>query len=393
MRRIGLFACALFLVCASGARTAAAPVSTQAVLTHLFTASRIEPDWFSQSFLQQVSVAQVESIVGQLSAQLGHFKSVKPEGQKYRVLFERGDDLATIRLDESGRIIGLFFEAPLQYASSFQSAVDAFLGLPGRTSLYVERGGTERASVASDLPLAVGSTFKLAVLNALVRQIDRGSTSWVSVVRLSTRDKSLPSGILQTWPDDSPMTVYALAALMISQSDNTAADTLLLYAGRSNVEAFGPRNRPLLTTREAFILKDPENAELLARYRAGGETQRRALLGEVDALPLPDVSIFTDQPLDTDIEWFFTTHELCELMVSVQGLALMGINPGLADAADWRSVAYKGGSEPGVLNLTTWLVAKDGTSHCVSATWNDDKALDELKFYGLYKSLLSTLAR
>jgi hypothetical protein len=47
---------------------------------------------------------------------------------------------------------------------------------------------------------------------------------------------------------------------MISVSDNTAADALLSIAGRENVEKFAPRNRPFLSTREAFILKAVPNA-------------------------------------------------------------------------------------------------------------------------------------
>ncbi len=393
MRTFALLVCAVVLMAGGARADTAAGLTPQAALVRLFTADHVDADWFAPAFLSQVSAAQVETIVGQLKAQLGAFKSVKPEEQKYRVLFERGDDLASIRLDDNGRIVGLFFEVPLQYASSFQSAFDAFAQLPGQVSVYVEKGGAQRAALLGDSPLAVGSAFKLAVLNALEQQIARHATSWESVVRIEAREKSLPSGILQTWPDATPLTVNAVAALMISQSDNTAADMMLLHAGRSNVEAFGPRNRPFLTTREAFVLKDPKNANLLARYRTGSESQRRAMLPQIDALPLPAASIFGTQPLDTDIEWFFTTRELCALMRGVESVPLMGINPGVADPGDWRSVAYKGGSEPGVLNLTTWLIAKDGASFCVSATWNDTKALDELKFFGLYKSLLSTLTR
>ncbi|MDQ6767230.1 MAG: serine hydrolase [Candidatus Eremiobacteraeota bacterium] len=371
----------------------APPLTPQAALQRLFTTDHVNADWFAQSFLQQVSAAQVDTIIGQLKAQLGAFHSIDREGAKFRVSFEHGDDVATIALDSSGRISGLFFETPQPHASNFQGAFDAFKDLPGHTSVFVEEGGKQRAALSADAILAVGSSFKLAVLNALNRQIDAGTTSWQSVVRLQAQHKSLPSGMLQTWPDGAPLTVYSLAALMISQSDNTAADTMLLYAGRGNVERFGPHNRPFLTTREAFVLKDHQNAGMLERYRAAGESQRRALLRQIDALPLPDAGMFGGDPLALDIEWFFSARELCGLMRNVQSMPMMTINPGLADPADWRHVAYKGGSEPGVLNLTTWLVAKGGQSYCVSATWNNaNKALDETKFFGLYKSLLSVLS-
>jgi len=392
MRRVALALSIALLVAFTYGRAGASPSLTpKDALERLFTADHVDSNWFAQSFLDQVSAAQVETIIGQLKSQLGAFQSVEAQRSKFRVIFARGDDMASIALDDSGRITGLFFEVAQPRASSFQGALDAFKDLPGRVSVTVLENGAERAAVSRDLALGVGSTFKLAVLDALKQRIDAGKTSWQSIIRLQARNKSLPSGELQNWPDGSPLDVFSLAAVMISNSDNTAADTLLAYVGRRNVEAFAPRDRPFLSTREAFILKDPNRADILKRYRAANESGRRSLLKEIDALPLPDVSIFSGGPLATDVEWFFSTRELCALMRNVETLPLMSINPGVAEASDWKRVAYKGGSEPGVLNLTTWLVAKSGTTYCVSATWNNDKPLEETTFFGLYKSLLANL--
>ncbi len=55
-------------------------------------------------------------------------------------------------------------------------------------------------------------------------------------------------------------------------------------------------------------------------------------------------------------------------------------------------MAFKGGSEPGVLNLTTLVTARTGTSYCVSATWNRAAPLDEGGFETLYGSLPQGLA-
>lgn len=392
MRRVALAVGVALLVAFAHGRAVASPTLTpKDALARLFTAAHIDSSWFAQSFLDQVSAAQVETIVGQLKSQLGAFQSLEAQRSKFRVVFARGDDMASIVLDDKGQITGLFFEVPQPRASSFQGALDAFKDLQGRVSVTVLENGSERAAVSRDLVLGVGSAFKLAVLNALKGRIDAGQTSWQSIIRLQARNKSLPSGELQNWPDGSPLDVFSLAASMISQSDNTAADTLLDYVGRRNVEAFAPRDRPFLSTREAFILKDPNRADLLKRYRAANESERRNLLKQIDALPLPDASIFSGGPLATDVEWFFSTRELCGLMRNVEALPLMSINPGVAEASDWKRVAYKGGSEPGVLNLTTWLVAKSGKTYCVSATWNDDRPLEETKFFGLYKSLLANL--
>ncbi|MFL9455456.1 serine hydrolase [Tolypothrix bouteillei VB521301_2] len=48
--------------------------------------------------------------------------------------------------------------------------------------------------------------------------------AWKDVVQLQPSEKSLPSGMLHTWPDGSYLTVQTLASLMISLSDNTATD-------------------------------------------------------------------------------------------------------------------------------------------------------------------------
>jgi beta-lactamase class A len=107
--------------------------------------------------------------------------------------------------------------------------------------------------------------------------------------------------------------------------------------------------------------------------------------------PTPPFSLRA-KPVATDIEWFFTPVELCTLIDGVRDLGAMQINPGVAIKKDWQQIAYKGGSEPGVLNLTTALTARSGRHYCVSATWNNDVPLDDKKFFALYEAALSSLA-
>ena len=202
---------------------------------------------------------------------------------------------------------------------------------------------------------------------------------------------SLPTGVLQDWPQGAPLTIHTLAVKMISISDNTATDGLIDLLGRTAVERHAPRNRPFLTTREAFVLKDPGNDDLLQRYRQVELDERWAVLEETRERPLPAPEIFTRGPLALDVEWFFSVEELCDLMAAVGDVPFMSINPGLADTDQWQSVAFKGGSEPGVLNLTTGLVDEAGTFYCVASTWNDDQELDEVRMIGLHSSLLAAI--
>lgn len=364
-----------------------AQITPEVALERLFTAP-IQADWFTETFLGEVSVPEVEQLITQLQTELGAYQAIEPAPQGYRVRFAQGSVSAEITLNDRGQIAGLFFRP---HAIALDTAVQKLQEFPGQVNLLVLEDGSELAVLNADQPLAVGSAFKLAVLLALRNQIEAGTYVWDQVVELQPEWKSLPSGILQDWTIGSPLTLQTLASLMISLSDNTATDALIHLVGHEAVEAIAPRNQPFLTTREAFLLKDPQNTALLERYRSQDVAQRRQILTELTDAPLPEVTAFSDQPVALDIEWFFTARELCGLMAEVADLPVMSINPGVANPTDWTQVSYKGGSEPGVLNLTTQLEAANGKTYCVTASWNHDAALDEAQLTWLYGGILEAL--
>ncbi|KST69502.1 serine hydrolase [Mastigocoleus testarum] len=285
-------------------------------------------------------------------------------------------------------------QSPSSEDTALKEVMAEFDALPGEVSFLVKEGEATLVQLNSTEPLAVASAFKLAILKILKSEIDLNKRSWNNIVTIQSDWKSLPSGILHGWEDGSPLTLKSLATLMISVSDNTATDTLINLLGRQTIELTSPRNRPFLTTRELFVLKSPQNRMLLNRYRQATETQRQSLLPEIAKLPLPTISEFEGvDPVAIDVEWFFSAQELCGIMAEVGHLSLMGINPGMVNPKDWEKVAFKGGSEPGVLNLTSWLQGKNGKSYCVVATWNNkDAPLEQSKFSKLYKGVLSVLA-
>jgi beta-lactamase class A len=393
MHRI-LAVCALFLSCIALPAFAQTTQSLtpQQALTRLITEGPAQTSWFDPAFLAQVPLAQVQQIADQYTSQWGNFQRIVGSGNSYTVFMERASFPAKIYLNPQSQVTGLWFGTAQPLYASFDDSIKPFTQLPGKVSLLILDNGTPKASLNPDQPLAIGSAFKLAVLTTLNAQISAGKRHWSDVVPLNSAWKTLPSGVIRTWPDQTPITLATYANEMISISDNTAADALLLIAGRENVEAVSPRNTPFLSTREAFILKDPANAALLARWRAANTAAKRALLPEIDKLPLPDAGIFDKGPLASDIEWFLTTTELCTLIDGVRDLGATQINGGIADKKDWQQIAYKGGSEPGVLNLTTALTGKNGHHYCIAATWNNDAALDESKLFTLYAGALASLA-
>jgi Beta-lactamase enzyme family len=364
-------------------------ITPTAALERLLSSPTPKSEWFADSFLAQIPLTQVEEIITSFRNSLGSYQSVQPDGENYLIVFEKGKLATQVSLNSAGQITGILMQ-PRSNAIAPAAAIQQLQALPGQTNLLILEGDTEVAGHNADKPLAVGSTFKLAILAALRQQIEQGKRSWRDVVELRPEDKSLPSGILQTWFDGALLTVQTLATLMISQSDNTATDILIHLVGRENVESFAPRNRPLLTTREFFALKNPENAALLQRYRA----KDRQVMTDLAAAPLPDVSIFEDKPIELDVEWFFTPRELCGLMKKVADLPLTSVNPGggLVNSDQWKRVSFKGGSETGVVNLTTWLVSPKGKNYCISATWNNpDEAVDETSFFTLYGGIIEGL--
>lgn len=361
------------------------------MLENLFTQT-VEEDWFDKSFLAQVPFQQIKDIIQTLKAQLGEYEDLHIQEEIFLIQFQQATMPSHIQLNEEGRIIGLFFEAPIPRVEGLDEAVDTFSSLPGEVSLLLLADGEYLALLNPELELAVASAFKIAVLAAVQSEIEAGNLSWSTIVELEDTHKSLPSGHLQDWPSGSPLTVHTMAAKMISLSDNTATDLLMDLVGRERIEELVSGNRPFLTTREAFVLKDPANMELLATYRSAGEEERRMILEKSRGMPLPSPNIFT-RVLALDIEWFISTYELSMLMEQVKDLPLMGINPGLADSQHWKQVAFKGGSEPGVMNLTTWLTSKSGTEYFVTATWNHTQQLDEVQFVGAYRSLLEEIRK
>ena len=254
---------------------------------------------FTRAFLDQVSADQVRTIARQLAGQYGAYRGaprIVPASQ-YAATFDLEYERARVHMNVSldpqppHRINGWFITGADVHGDTLAAVMSEVAALPGTTSAAVVRLGDGAPAVVAgttpDRPLAIGSTFKLFMLAELSRQIRAGQRHWSDVVPIDRR--SVPSGMLQTWPRGAPVTLHTLAALMISISDNSAADMLLHILGRENVErmtatiglAEPDRNRPFLSTLELFAIKTGPDSGLAA-WRAADEAGRRRLLaGEI----------------------------------------------------------------------------------------------------------------
>lgn len=398
---------------AAAAQEASAALRNRADQVVALLRGQSEPaELFTPAFLAQVPVAQIRTISQQLGSQYGAVRGIdrleasSATAGVIHVDFERALLHMSIVLEPQPphRIQGLLVTGADQRGDSLTSVMDEIRALPGQTSVAIARLGEGplalTASIEPERPLAIGSAFKLFILAELSRQVRAGERRWSDVVTLDRR--SIPSGTLQTWPQGAPVTLHTLAALMISVSDNTATDVLLHVVGRDNVErmmatigvAAVARDRPLLSTLEMSTIKTAP-AAALAAWRAADEAGRRRLLAETyagaDAGRI-DIAAFTGNPLHLDVEWYASAADMARTMDWLRregddtARAILAINAGIGPAqrAEFDYVGYKGGSEPGVLNLS-WLVrSRAGAWHVVTGSWNNPAApLDEARFIGL----------
>lgn len=407
-------------VAAPSARTASPLEQTAPRLLDLL-AGRAAPDatLFTNEFLAAIPPAQIKAIVGQLAAQHGPAEaigSIKPMGSTLgRVTIDYQKSRVTMDLrvtDEPNPRISELFITDIQPRNDSLAAIEAdFRALPGSAGFGIYRLGSGKPELVAGYnpqrQFAIGSAFKLWVLDALAADVIAKRRKWSDVVSLGR--PSLPSGDMRKWPPGSPVTLHTLAVAMISDSDNTATDTLIGVVGRERIgqhllatgHSAPALTLPFLTTLEAFALKAGPVAERDAYGAADDGTQARmltALAPRLDANRIDPAFLSGKPNAIATIEWFASAEDLAEVLDSLRRrpdpavMAILGVNPGLGpdSAARYARVGFKGGSEPGVLNLT-WLVqSKDGSWYAVTASWNDpDREVDLQRFLGLGQRLLA----
>ena len=122
-----------------------------------------------------------------------------------------------------------------------------------------------------------------------------------------------------------------------------------------------------------FLLKLHPNADKLrSKYISGDERTKRAVLEELKAFKLEKLNTLSEPNHIKEIEWHVSTKELCNAITQIGFHPSLTINPGLLANGQWDQVAYKGGSEPGVLNYTHLARNKKSKRvYCISATIND----------------------
>ena len=383
-----------------------------AAVTHLPIPAATVTAHFDKTFLAQVTPSELNSVLGKVtSLTLDAVASPEPSALVMKVTADGRTQLnVSLQVDSSGLISGLLLQPPAAATptvpTSWSGVESQIRSVAPQVRLLVASvsGGTCRPiqAIGATTAAPLGSAFKLYVLDALARAIAAGTVSWNQQLTVTSQVKSLPSGELQNDPDGTKVSVRQTAADMISLSDNTAANMLIALLGRAAVEAAARDTGmadpgldvPFLTTRELFVLKLDDWPRLAQRYLALSAAGRSALLaGTIDRDPLPALSAATAwaAPRDIDsLEWFASPTDICHVYASLAALArqpklapvasILEINNGGVglNPSQWRSVWFKGGSEPGVLTLNYLATTTSGRTYLVSVlTQNPAAAISE----------------
>lgn len=373
-------------------------------------------DVFTTAFLAALPPEQFAAISRQITDQFGaaiSVESVTPrDGSSGTLVLRMERAIATgplvIDPNQENRIAGVrlvSFEPFGDNPAKIKADIEA---LPGTLSAYFGpvEGAPGIIAINPDVQMPLGSTMKLYVLAQLGREIAQGKRAWSDVITLD--QKSFPSGQMQNWPDGAPVTLHSLASMMISISDNTATDQLIRELGQDAMQSIladtahfeARRNSPWMTTREMFLLK-AGNRDRLAAYARAAPDVRAQILADLETRPASAAEVeraFAGGPRALDIEWFASTSDLAQLFqvmlaqCDAETLRIMAINPNAAPmaAGNWEYIGYKGGSEPGVLNLTWLLRDKAGRARMLALSWaNSEAAVDETTLNLIGQRILS----
>lgn len=382
------------------------PVAKQAgELAKLFADQAGLEKLFDKSLLDKVPAAKLAGVIKNVFTSNGGFSRMKlTKGDndffaKYDFFFDKGFSIpVTIGVEqkEPYLISTLFFGPPVLTFSNFIEVNTTISKLPGEASCVVNilarNGWGLIAGLYPDKQLAIGSSFKLYILSELLRTVNNGERNWKDHTELRKEAVSLPSGILHMKPVGTKITVDSLASLMISISDNTATDNLLYLLGRENVEKIMPvaghskpeLNTPFLATNEMFKLKGESTKKVITDYLSSVD-KRKFLQNELSRIKREDFTMWKDPYFIDKVEWFASVNDLCKVMEWIKAnsenekgkhvLDILAINSGISFSKEkWSYVGYKGGSEPGVMNMTYLLCTAKGRWYTMSFTWNNKNA-------------------
>jgi hypothetical protein len=157
------------------------------------------------------------------------------------------------------------------------------------------------------------------------------------------------------------------------------------------------------------MLKLGTPAAELERYFKLSEAARRDYLDNTLAGKAPPITAAiawkTARKLDK-IEWFASSLDLCRVMGALWTraqdpkaapiLEILARNPGLpVDPRAWPYIGFKGGAEPGLINMTYLLRRDDNKWFVIALGFNADEGgtLEDSKIFNLAAGVIDLVAK
>ena len=262
-------------------------------------------------------------------------------------------------------------------------------------------------ALEADAPLSLASASRLYVLGAAADAVEAGRLSWDTPIEI--RDEARVHGSTRSDAREAGERVPLgqLARDMIESVDNTAGDLVLEAVGRDAVEAVQAemgmadpeRNLPFLTMRELSLIKWTRQT-LLDEFVALDEAGRRKLLAERLAdrpAKVRDV-LQAHHPVAVEtVEWFASASDLCRAHLALQDKdqtvrRILGDKPRIPLDPDAAYVAYRGGTEPGVLAGSWYIEHEDGRRFAISLLLRDAEHLIEVSALSFASDALRLLS-
>jgi beta-lactamase class A len=106
----------------------------------------------------------------------------------------------------------------------------------GKVALYAKALRTgQTVAIDADRPVGTASVIKLAIMLEAMYQVKDRRIAFDDVLHLRKEDQVSGSGVLFLFHTPTDVHLETAIALMIAQSDNTAANLVLAHVGRENV--------------------------------------------------------------------------------------------------------------------------------------------------------------
>jgi beta-lactamase class A len=106
----------------------------------------------------------------------------------------------------------------------------------GKVALFAKDLRTgQTVAIDPDVPVNTASVIKLAIMLEAMYEVKDGTVSFDDMLPLRKEDQVPGSGVLQLFHTPAEINFETAIVLMITQSDNTAANLVLAHVGRENV--------------------------------------------------------------------------------------------------------------------------------------------------------------